>query len=119
MVDVQDGRTLEQKLQADATINRDTATANAIEKARLADEAHQRAAQTRLAAAQHQRSNSQANGPNTLSDTANAKASKRSSHKGAAKRSKLAASKPGEFVAIAPTSGAKSKKSSKRTGKGQ
>jgi len=50
-VDVQDSRTPAQKAESDALIKRDSAAANAMEKARLKDEAQQRADNAKLAAA--------------------------------------------------------------------
>ena len=51
VVDVQDARTAEQKAESDALIKRDSAAANAMEKARLKEEAQQRADNAKLAAA--------------------------------------------------------------------
>ena len=51
VVDVQDSRTPAQKAESDALIKRDSAAANAMEKARLKDEAQQRADNAKLAAA--------------------------------------------------------------------
>jgi hypothetical protein len=49
-VDVQDTRTPEQKAQSDALTKRDLAAANAMENARLKEEAQQRADNAKLAA---------------------------------------------------------------------
>lgn len=51
VLDVQDARTPEQKAQSDALIKRDSAAANAMEKARLKEEAQQRSDNAKLAAA--------------------------------------------------------------------
>jgi protein subunit release factor B len=51
VVDVQDARTPAQKAESDALIKRDSASANAMEKARLKEEAQQRADNAKLAAA--------------------------------------------------------------------
>jgi hypothetical protein len=51
-VDVQDDRTPAQKAEADALTRREAATANAMEKARLKEEARQAAANAKSAAAQ-------------------------------------------------------------------
>ncbi len=112
VVDVQDARTQEQKVQSDAAIRRDTATANSIQKTRLAEEAEQRAAQTKLAAAQSKNASpppKEAATPQNLATTTKRK----KSQKNTAKQHKPA---PEHFVAIAPGSGAKP---SKRTGKGK
>jgi len=112
-VDVQDTRTQDQKQQADATIKRDTATANAIEKARLTEEARQHAAQAKLATAQSKGSAPKPKDGASPSDTAEAKGTKGKSTRSTSKQHKHP---PEHFVAIAPDSG---KKPSKRTGKGQ
>lgn len=112
VVDVQDARTQEQKVQSDAAIRRDTATANSIQKTRLAEEAEQRAAQTKLAAAQSKNASpppKEAATPQNLATTTKRKKSQKST----VKQHKPA---PEHFVAIAPGSGAKP---SKRTGKGK
>ncbi|MBI2750959.1 MAG: hypothetical protein HYX43_16960 [Burkholderiales bacterium] len=49
-VDVQDARTAAQKAESDAAIRRDTSTANAMEKARLKEEAKVQAANAKAAA---------------------------------------------------------------------
>ncbi len=113
VVDVQDARTREQKVQADATIRRDTATANAIEKARLAEEARQHAAQTKLAAAQNKGSTPKPKNSANLSDTATTKATKGGSKKNASKQPKHA---PEHFIANVPSDGTKP---STRTDKGK
>jgi hypothetical protein len=51
VVDVQDARTSEQKAESDASIKRDSAAANAMEKSRLKEEAQQRADNAKFAAA--------------------------------------------------------------------
>lgn len=51
VVNVKDARSSEQKADSDALTRRDSATANALEKARLKEEAQQRAENARLAAA--------------------------------------------------------------------
>ena len=110
VVNVQDARSQAQKMQADAAIRRDTVTGNAVQNARLAQEAQQHAAQRKLATLQ---SKSSAHNPTSNvspSDTTEAKVSKR---KNAAKLHKHT---PEHFVAIAPGSG---KKPSRQTGKGQ
>jgi protein subunit release factor B len=50
VLDVQDARTAEQKAASDALIKRDSAAANAMEKARLKEEAQQRADNAKWAA---------------------------------------------------------------------
>lgn len=113
-VDVQDARTSAQKRQADATTKRDTATANTLETTRLADEAQQRAAQTRLAAAQSRAQTPK--DPAAPSDTTGRTETK---GKGKGKRSahQQPTHAPGDFVAIVPgTGGTKPKK---RQAKGQ
>lgn len=109
-VDVQDARTPAQKLQADATTKRDTATANTIEKTRLADEAQQRAAQTRLAAAQ-----SSAQTPKDPAAPADTTGRKETKGKGKRSTRKQPPHAPGDFVAIVPGTGGT--KPNKRKGK--
>ena len=113
VVDVQDARTQEQKVQSDAAIRRDTATANSIQKTRLAEEAEQRAAQTKLAAAQSKKASPPPNEAASPQNLASTTTTKRKSPKNTAKQHKPA---PKHFVAIAPGSEAKP---SKRTGKGK
>jgi hypothetical protein len=48
ILDVQDARTSDQKTASDAQIKRDAATGNAMEKARLKEEAQQRSANAKL-----------------------------------------------------------------------
>ena len=110
VVNVQDARSQAQKMQADAAIRRDTATGNAVQSERLAQEAQQHAAQRKLATAQSRDSAPNLKNSVSPSDTAEAKGSKRKN------TAKLHKPKAEHFVAIAPGSG---KKPSKKTGKGQ
>ncbi len=102
VVDVQDARTAEQKKQADATIRRDTATADAMEKDRLAQEARQRAAQAKQTAAEKKQSASKPQKTVTAKDTADTTATK---SKGKGKKNTPAKHKltPEVFIASAPT----------------
>ncbi len=69
VVEVQDTRTAQQKAQADATIRRDTATGNAMERDRLSQETRQRAAQAKLTAAEKKQSASTAKNATIAGDT--------------------------------------------------
>lgn len=99
VIDVKDARTSEQKIQADATIRRDTATANTMEKERLAQEASQRAAQAKLTAAEKKHSapkTKKAATPVNAEDNTAAK-SKRKKNTAAQQKSR-----PEVFIASAP-----------------
>lgn len=101
VVDVQDSRTPDQKVQAEATIRRDTATGNAMEKARLAQEARQRTAQDKLTAAERKQSASnpkKAATPvdTTETNTAKSKRKKSTATQQKAKSQVFIASTPGE-----------------------
>jgi hypothetical protein len=100
VVDVQDARTAEQKSQADATIRRDTATANAMEQERLAQEARQRAAQAKLTAAEKKQSASKPQKTAAAMDTADTTAAKSKRKKSTSAKRKP---KPEVFIASAPT----------------
>ncbi|QTN29995.1 hypothetical protein HZ993_09405 [Rhodoferax sp. AJA081-3] len=100
VVDVQDARTAEQKIQADATIRRDTATANAIEKERLAQEARQRAAQAKLTAAEKKQSAPKPQKTADALDTADTTAAKSKRKKSTSAKQKAT---PEVFIASAPT----------------
>jgi hypothetical protein len=82
-VDVQDTRTPEQKAESDALIKRDSEAANSMEKARLKEEAQQRADNAKLAAAAAK--NATAKPKNSPTDGAasahKAKAKKKSAHR--------------------------------------
>ena len=100
VVDVQDVRTAEQKKEADATIRRDTATANAMEQERLAQEARQRAAQAKLTAAERKQSASKPQKTAAAMDTADTTAAKSKRKKSTSAKRKP---KPEVFIASAPT----------------
>jgi hypothetical protein len=99
VVDVQDARTPDQKVQADATIRRDTATGNAMEKARLAQEARQRTAQAKLTAAEQKQSESNPKKAATPVDTADTTTAKNKRKKSTATQKKPT---PEVFIASAP-----------------
>lgn len=104
VVEVQDTRTAEQKAQADATTRRDTAIGNDMEKGRLAEEARQRTAQDKLAAAEQKQSASKPNKTASQVDTADTTAAKNKRKKTQGAKKKAT---PEVFIASAP--GEKSK----------
>jgi len=69
-LEVDDARTAEQKAQSDAQIRRDAAAGNAMEKARLKEEAEQRAINAKLAAASAQASSAKAKESSVGAETA-------------------------------------------------
>jgi hypothetical protein len=103
VVDVQDARTAEQKIKADATIRRDTATGNAMEKERLAQEARQRAAQAKLTADEKKQAASKSKKAATPVDKT------QSTTKTKHKKSKAAQQEATPEVFIASAPGGKSK----------
>ena len=88
LVDVQDARTREQKAQADAATQREAAAANAMEKARLKEEAQQRAANAKLAAADKKKQAAKPKKAASAADTADAGASSGKTKKASAKKKK-------------------------------
>lgn len=100
VVDVKDARTAEQKIQADATIRRDTATANAMEQERLAQEARQRAAQAKLNAAEKKQAVSKQQKATNAGDAADTTATKTKRKKSTSAKQKPA---PEVFIASTPT----------------
>jgi len=89
-VDVQDARTAAQKAESDASIRRESSTANAMEKARLQEEARLQAANAKAAA----KDKKKASKPVATSGTDAAKA-----HKDHAKKKK----EPEYFTASGPS----------------
>lgn len=100
VVDVQDTRTAEQKKQADATIRRDTATANTMEQERLAQEARQRAAQAKLSAVEKKQSAPKSKKTADTSDTEDTTVAKGRRKKNPSAKQKTT---PDVFIASAPT----------------
>ncbi|MES2947205.1 MAG: hypothetical protein V4858_01575 [Pseudomonadota bacterium] len=113
VVDVQDARSAAQKAQADANTQRDTATANAMEKARLKEEAQRRATLEKLAAAEQKRAAAKPKKTASAPDETATNAKKSSGRKTASKQKKkepdfFTASPPGEKTKP-PASNKKSK----------
>ena len=69
-LDVDDARSVEQKAQSDAHIKRDAAAGNAMKKARLKEEAEQRAINAKLAAASAKTSSAKAKDSSSGTETA-------------------------------------------------
>jgi hypothetical protein len=85
VVDVQDARTQAQRAESDAAVQREVATGNAMEKARLQEEAQQRA---RLAASPSKTTPSKPKKTASASDTDGAGTAHAKAKKGHAKRKK-------------------------------
>lgn len=101
VVDVKDTRSTAQKVEADAKIRRETAQVQAIEKARLKDDAQRRTAQAKLAAAEHKKSAPKIKKTASPSEAADASAPKAKSTKSASKTQPMK-KEPEYFVARAP-----------------
>nr|WP_315491082.1 hypothetical protein [uncultured Rhodoferax sp.] len=99
LVDVQDTRTAEQKVQADANIRRDTETGKTMEKERLAQEAQQRTAQAKLTAAEKKQSAPKPKKTASAANTADATAAKGKRKKSTESRKRPT---PEVFTASAP-----------------
>ena len=106
LVDVQDTRTAEQKVQADDNTRRDSETGKAMERERLAQEARQRAAEAKLAAAEKKQSAPKPKSTANAVETADATAT---APKGKRKKSTKAQKKPSPQVFTANASADKNK----------
>lgn len=100
VVDVEDTRSNSQKVEADAKTRRETAQVLAIEKARLKEDTQQRAAQAKLAAAEHKNSASKAKKTVSPSEAADRSAPKAKTTKSASKTQRMK-KEPEYFVARA------------------
>ena len=101
VLDVDDARSKAQKAEADAKTRRETAQVTAIEKARLKEDAQQRAAQTNQAAADHKKSASNAKKSAGPSDAADVSGPRAKAGKSASKTQRMK-KEPEYFVARAP-----------------
>jgi hypothetical protein len=99
LVDVQDARSKAQKAEADAKTRRESAQVHAIEKTRQKEEAQQRAAQAKLAAAQRKPPTPKSKKASSASDPVDASAPKGKSKGSASKKQKK---EPDFFIANAP-----------------